>query len=50
LEQRFFEQATPGKGFVKPERAAAIDPDYKFQGSKPDVVGRQTSGYRQKSR
>jgi hypothetical protein len=29
---------TPGKGFVKPERVAAIDPDYRFQMSKPDLV------------
>ena len=35
--------ATPGKGFVKPERVAAIDPNFKLQGSKPDVVTKGSS-------
>ncbi len=42
--------STPGKGFVKPERQAAVDPNFKIQGSLPDVVtkgasARYPSGY-----
>ena len=42
--------ATPGKGFVKPERTAAIDPNFKPKESDPDVVTggnspRYPSGY-----